>query len=296
MSDGIELLVVIGDLHCGSTLGLCPPAVTVEGGGEYKANSVQKWMWEQWEDATGCLWTRKKSHGEDEMPGQISMPKRDGWIRKIIGKRRAALIVNGDAIEGTHHHSVEVIGNDVALHRRIASHVLSPLAEYFEKVYVVRGTEVHVGTSESMLGQELGGVYCDATKAFCWEQLQLRVNDVLVHVKHHIGTSMRPWTTSMQFAAAISSEQLNAVGLDHEVPRVVCRAHRHQFGEFRHNQGMIVVGPPWQMMTRFARKVTQASLSQPGLYVLDFADLDCYGLPALHAKLYRPDPDETLTI
>ncbi len=100
----------------------------------------------------------------------------------------------------------------------------------------------------------------------------------------------------MQYAAALASEQLNAVGLNHEVPRVICRAHRHQYGEFRSNAGLIVISPPWQGLTRFGRRVTQASLAQPGLIALDYADLDSYGLPRVHARLYRPDADEVIEL
>jgi len=266
--------------------------VTVEGGGTYHANDVQRWLWASWEDATGCRWKPDRAGGHF-----VTMPDRQGWIRKLAKRRKCGLVVLGDAIEGLHHHSVEVIGADELLHERIAETILAPLAEFFDTTFVIRGTECHVGVRESALGLKLGARYDKATKCFCYEQLQLRIRDTLCHFKHHIGSSMRPWTSSMQFAAALSSEQLNAIGLEHkEVPRVICRAHRHQYGEFRNNQGLIVVSPPWQMLTRFARRVTQASLAQPGLFALDFRDLDSYGLPRVHAKLYRPDADEVVEL
>ncbi len=165
---------MVSDLHCGSTVGLCPPEVTVEGGGSYEANLVQRWMWECWEDCTGCVWKRKRSHQGDEMPGEISAPNRKGWIRRVAKGRKWALVINGDAVEGTHHHQVEVIGNDVALHAAIARQILGALAEGADKVYFVRGTEVHVGTVENGLAVHIGAKYCKANKTFCWEQLQLR--------------------------------------------------------------------------------------------------------------------------
>ena len=293
---GIDLMFVVADTHCGSTVGLCPPAITLEGGGEYHANKIQRWMWDCWEDCTGCKWKRKKKHDVDEMPGEISAPSKKGWIERVAKGRPWGLVANGDAIEGVHHKQVEVVGNDVAIHAQIARQVLGALCESSSVTFMVRGTEVHVGTVENSLGMHCGGRYDKSTKKFCWEQVQIRCNGVLMHAKHHISTSMRPWLTSMQFAAAIASEQLNSLGLGHEPPRVVCRAHRHQYGEFRSNLGLVVVSPPWQMLTRFARKVTQASLAQPGMYALDFADLDSYGLPRVHSKLYRAEPDEVLKV
>ena len=293
---GLGLVFVVSDTQCGSTVGLCPPEVTVEGGGNYQANVAQRWLWECWEDVTGCMWRPRKKRAEDEMPGEISPPGKKGWMERTAGGREYAIVILGDAIEGCHHKQVEVIGNDVALHAAIARHIFGALVENASRVFVVRGTEVHVGTVENGLGQHVGGKYCRATKSFAWEQLQLKVRGVLSHFKHHISVSMRPWTTSMQFAAAIASEQLNAIGLDHSAPRVVCRAHRHQYGEWRNNQGLVVVSPPWQLLTRFARKVTQASLSQPGMFALDYDDMDHYGLPRVHAKLYRPDADRVVSI
>lgn len=293
----IELVFVVSDLHHGSTVGLCPPEVTLDGGGVYHYNLFQKWLWECWEDCTGCHWERKKRETKkDEMTGEICAPKRDGWMRQLAKRRPYAIVFLGDSIEGVHHDSVEIISSDVSVHAAIARQVCGALVEGATSVFMTRGTEVHVGTTESTLGQHVGGVYCKATKNFCWEQLQLRVNGILTHFKHHIGVSMRPWTTSMQYAAAIAAEQLNAVGLDHEPPRVIVRAHRHKFGEWSDEQGLVVVTPPWQQLTRHARKFTGGSLAQPGLVALDYADRDCYGNPRVHSKRYRPAPDEVIEL
>ena len=42
-----ELWAVVSDLHCGSTLGLCPPeGVQLDDGGQYLPSAAQKALWD----------------------------------------------------------------------------------------------------------------------------------------------------------------------------------------------------------------------------------------------------------
>lgn len=263
----IDLIVFVADLHCGSTMGLMPPCVPTAEGNMVCANPAQVWLWKQWQHATG------------------------EWLEAVTAGREWGLVINGDSIEGRHHSTMQLVHTDIEVHLGIASRVLSPLAAKAHRTYFVRGTECHARTLESQLGERLGAEKDPTTDDYCWEQLQLRVNGVLTHVKHHTSSGMRPWTRGGTIAKALAAEQLTAIQQGHEPPRVVVRAHAHYYDAYEGVGGLAILLPPWQMMTRYARAVTQASLSTPGIVAIDYAG----GTPKPIVQLYRPDPDPVVT-
>ena len=268
-------IVCVSDLHVGSTVGLMPPEAPVgKEGNIVQASPAQRWLWECWEAATGWSWERQEWAG--------------GWLDEVLGDGPYTLVVLGDAIEGRHHGTTELVSHDIEEHRMLAEEILHPLASAAETTYVVRGTECHARTIESSLGKTIGAKRCPATRDHCWEDLFLKPAGILTHFQHHVSTSTNPWTASGGFSKALIAEQANAVGFGHTPPRVIVRAHRHRFGCFKDQNGLIVCLPPWQLLTRFARKVTQQHLACPGLVVLDYDNLDDDNLPRVRHRIFRP--------
>ena len=289
----VDLIFGMSDFHFGSSSGLCPPVCATLEGSTYNHNKIQGFLWEAFEDFTGLRWKKTKRWKDQPQPGEIAITK-NGWIHKVAKGREFGLLLNGDLTEGDHHGTKELIHPDVAAQSPLAKHVLCPLAEQSSATFVVMGTDCHVKQMESGIGQELGARYCKDSKSWAWPQLQMRFNGTLVFVKHHISASSRPWLMSMQLAAALAAEQLNAVKMGHEPPRVVIRSHRHEHGEFRGPQGLMVVLPPWQGLTSHGRKVVQQSLPVPGGVSFDFSDMDENGLPRTRVRLYYPEADEVV--
>ena len=81
----IKNVVVISDTHCGCQLGLCPPVVNLDNGGTYVQSSLQKKLWEMWNE----FW--------------------DVWIPMVTKGEPYIIVHNGDAIDGVHHNSVTQI-------------------------------------------------------------------------------------------------------------------------------------------------------------------------------------------
>ena len=53
------LVVATADQHVNSTVGLCPPAVTLDDGGTYRASELQLLQWSYWKevsDGSPALW------------------------------------------------------------------------------------------------------------------------------------------------------------------------------------------------------------------------------------------------
>ena len=82
-----HIVVCVGDTHCGSTVGLCPPeGLELDDGGMYEPNKAQRWLWDNWEQA----WAEIKS------------------IKRKNKKAKLHLIFNGDLIDGDHHRTAQI--------------------------------------------------------------------------------------------------------------------------------------------------------------------------------------------
>ena len=91
-----HVVAICGDLHCGSTVGLCPPeGLELDDGGMYDPSDAQEWLWQCWESA----WKKAKS---------------------IIGRDKFTLVLNGDLIDGDHHRSSQIASPLTGIHARCA--------------------------------------------------------------------------------------------------------------------------------------------------------------------------------
>jgi hypothetical protein len=241
--------VVVSDLHCGCQLGLCPArGVRLDGGGRYEPSPLQRTMWAWWLD----LWTT--------------------WLPQVTRGEPWGVIVNGDTTDGRHHGSTTQISQNLSDQAAIAYEVLAPVALKCEgRLYMVRGTEAHVGPSaeeEEALAQRLGAIPDDAGNRARYE-LWKRIGPRLVHVLHHIGS-----TSSAGYeATAVHRELVEAYAeagrWREDPPDAIVRSHRHRYLETRlggaAGNAIAVVTPGWQLKTPFAYKIAGARQSRPQL-------------------------------
>lgn len=127
-----KVLVMVSDLHVGAVSGLLPPDFITFEGNEVKQNAYQKWLWNCWEDC----WE---------------------WAGQITGKDRWGCAINGDAIDGNHHNTREIISPDTADHIDAVFGVLTDKLMKADKVYLTEGTNVHVNNSEHGIAAGLRG-------------------------------------------------------------------------------------------------------------------------------------------
>jgi hypothetical protein len=258
-----RLLAVVSDLHCGSVTGLLPPDFTTVEGNTIGLSEVQRFLWASWLDAT------------------------QRWLPGVLGSDPWNLIVNGDVIEGVHHGTKQVISPDTKDHTAAAIAVLRPLVEKARRTYMIRGTECHTGNAEVTVGEALATAINRETGKPFWDRLTLDICGVRCVFRHHIGTSVRSYTSDTQLGIARSEEIVEAVKNGEPHPRVIGCAHRHKWGRAEDDESLCVVSPPWQMLTRFGHKVVSQSRTKPGIYVLDWRGLDDGELPRVHRILYR---------
>lgn len=264
--DKIRLVAVISDTHCGSTVGLMPPDFVTLEGQTIKQNAVQEWLWRCYLDVVSRL--KEYANGDP-----------------------FALVINGDTIEGVHHGTKQIISPDIGDHQNAAVQTLSMIALMAGKIFVVEGTEVHTGSTESKMAVVLNAVPDPNTRKSVWERLALTVSGCRCVFFHHISPTTREYLKGSALSIFLGNEQLAAAKNSEPIPQVVGCGHRHDFDMFSDGTGVCVVGPAFQCKTRHGNKVVPSARIKPGIYCLDWRNKGDGELPHVE-KILCQSPRE----
>lgn len=259
-SEKPRLMVVVSDLHCGSDVGLCCPDAPTKSGNTIGLgdNAIQNWLWLCWQSALAR-------------------------VREITGNDSYVLAVNGDATEGTHRRTTEIVAATIEEHTEIARVCLEPLSTGASKVYVTKGTECHTQGCETVLAQKLNAVESDAKNKWL-----VRIAGTLVDIAHHMSCTGRAYLEASAMSIQMNNARLNYLRSGHEVPKVFLRGHRHVPGYFTDGAGLFAVSGAWQALTRYGWKAVTDSLPKPCIYVLDWRNLPDDSIPYVHTIEYIP--------
>ena len=252
-----KLIVFVGDEHCGSSTGLMPPGEwQFDTGGSYNPSPAQNWIWEQWEKAWDMIATLRRG-------------------RKLI------VVNNGDAVDGVHHGTREIITQNKNEQARIHCACMDwamKKVHKFDELYYVRGTEVHVSDIEEEIARDLGAEarYTNngTDGSYVFDQLFLQPDigtEPLIDICHHgSGVGSRAWTKGNSFRSQLLSYYFFLRDTDLTIPRYVIRAHLHTlvrrgiYDQRYIMEGMIT--PSFQLKTHFAHRIANMNpLSDIGL-------------------------------
>ena len=233
----INNLVVVSDLHCGCRVGLCPPRIKMDEGGWYEHGAVQTQLLRWW----GEFW--------------------DEWVPRVTRNEPFAVLINGDALDGKHHNAKSQISDNFADQENIAAAMLEPLVEKCQgRLYMVRGTEAHVGASaenEERLARRIGAF--EKNNQHTQYEYWFRVGDGLIHASHHIGTTGRAAYETSALMAELMEMYVEASKWREEPPDVVVRSHRHRHIKVEvptaNTYGIVFTTPGWQAKTPFVYKI-----------------------------------------
>lgn len=263
---GIGVLAAISDMHCGGTTGLWPPGMVITDDTPAPQNGLQRLIWDGWCD----FWQAK--------------------LPTVVGDREYALLINGDAIDGYHHRTKQVMSVEVGDHVRAAMKCLELGFAMFrqpKRVFVTVGTECHTGEVESSLGERLGAEKPEGSAFAASGRWLINLRGVTTEAMHHMSCTSIPRLESgalgREMGDAIQSYAMQGL----EAPRVFLRAHRHVYGEFRSMGRLLVVTPAWQAGTRYVDKVVRQARTEFGGVVLDYDDKMVDGTPRSHALIDR---------
>jgi hypothetical protein len=263
-----QLLVVVSDLHCGSSVGLMPPDSESINGNTigFGKNLHQAWLWEKWKEA-------------------------QFQALEIVGGDPFVLLCNGDATEGIHHKSPEVVATLIELHCKMAAESLRVMSEAAAQTLVVKGTECHTHEIESYLARLIG-----AKDGVAREKWLFRIHGTLVDATHHIGVTSRAYLEATAMSIAMGNARLNSLRAGHEPAKVFLRAHRHCGGWFSDGASMLGITGGWQFLTRHAHKVVPDAIPRPSMMVLDWRNQPEGALPNVHNLHFNPPAPDVVDL
>ncbi len=268
----LQQLVVLSDLHIGSTAGLWPPDFVTQEEVPIGQNSFQKWLWKCWTDLHTI-----------ELPG-------------YLGSDPYGVVLNGDAVEGFLPRSVEVMTPNITDQLEAAEKVLWPILDGAAKVFIVKGTQVHTGDREITLGKILGAEKNPDNGQHAFDKLHIDIHGTRCVFRHHMPTAMRPYTEATAFSTELGSERIEAARAGHPIPGVLCMAHRHRHGIFRDYNGLVCVTSAWQGITRHTHRVVGSAVPAPSAIVLDWRNKKPGVLPHVEDWVYKARPPKGVSV
>lgn len=220
--------------------------------------------------------------GPNHTPSDNQRRMHDHWIKcaeyvKENRKGKKLVIVhNGDAIEGIHHNSMQVVSpswdDHVDIHVELMNEFLKVAGFAKNKgdlLYYVSGTESHTANKEERIANEMNAEHYD-------DELRLRVSGRDLWYTHHgsgagdganKGDGYRNWLKRIYW---------NCLSENKSKPDVVITAHYHKpiyntyVQDYHTIHGLIL--PSWQMKTRYAFRAAPFQRNDIGLSCMDITD------------------------
>lgn len=251
---GPKLLLVVSDLHCGSSVGVAPYEYQDTHGNTIgvKGNKVQEWLLACWEELMDSAMA-------------------------YIGSRPFIFLINGDATEGCHHgNAVQIVSATIEDHTNAAVELVKEIAADAHSTIVIKGTECHTRNMEDELARKIGGVGDRAHEHYLFE-----IHGTLVNATHHIAATSRCHLEGNGLSMAMHNALRAEARAGHRQSRVFLRGHRHTGGCVTDFDSAMVVTGGFQFLTRHGKKVVPDSIPRPSICVLDWTDSELDSVPAI---------------
>ena len=242
-------LILTGDHHTNSTVGLCPAHVTLDDGGTYTPNKTQRWLWSYWNDC----WEEVKSFTQEA--------------------DRVTWIINGDMVDKDHKgRSYQYITGNSATITNMAIDVLTPGLEVADQVLVIRGTDAHVGKDASMeeaVADDIDTVIRNKeTKTASWYHYRGVLGGLRIDISHHTNMGTLPWTSANAANKVAADAFMNYNLLGQKIPGLVVRSHVHKHADSYDNYPVrAVILPAWQSMTSYGARLNPNRISDIGMII-----------------------------
>jgi hypothetical protein len=264
------VIACTSDLHCGSTVGLCPPeGVRLDDDATYHPSKAQQWIWHNWESE---FWKDVREI-RDDLKAELR------WIN------------NGDASDGDHHHTSQIISRNPEQQKYVWDRVSGvPSILKPEYMYLVRGTEAHVGPSgatEEAWARSLKAERNPVTRTHSWWQLRFEVYGKIFDFQHHGRMGQRPWTKGNVVGNLAAQIFYEYASRGHRHPDFAIRSHLHTyFDTYDAHPTRVIATPAWQLKNAYAHKVVPEALSDiGGIIIVVYPD----GRTEVRPKIYRAD-------
>lgn len=273
-----EIWAVVSDLHCGSTLGLCPErGIQLDDGGWYQPNNGQIALWDCWLQ----YWAAVKL--------------------ELRAGDRLFVAINGDCFDGDHHGTAQIVSrNMAAIQHEMALGSLIPMLELEPKgITIIRGTEAHVGKSaeyEERLARDIGAIANVQTGSYSHWHRQVLSEDVMMDFAHHGSVGKLPHTRSNPAKTLAVKMIYSAAKHKQRCPDIVYRSHAHQGADTGDEFSVRVIQTRgWQLSTAFVERIAAGSLPEIG-GVIQTNEAGSYSVRHVNFEWKREEPWRTASI
>jgi hypothetical protein len=243
----LKTLLIVSDTHSNSTVGLAKPSIQLDDGDKVSASIPRRWLFHTFED----ILDRTKKRAIE-------------YRSELYG------LINGDAVElDSKDRSLQVITRNQTEAVKTASEVFEPMFAMCRGVYVMRGTEAHVGKqaqAEEALAQNFTNtIRNEETGNYSRDWLQLEFDGVRMDICHHPkgAGSGRPMN-SQSGIDRIASDTLFMYANDGQVPpHLVIRSHLHGYKDSRDAfRTRAIITPAMSLLTGFTHRIG-INMSEP---------------------------------
>ena len=230
---------MIGDTHCNSRMGLCPPVFNLKDGGTYRPNKTQKYLWNSYVSFLDAVVETAKDVKPDK-----------------IGALLMGDMVDGDRKRRTH----QIISRNASEVVDIAIQSLEPLYQLIDWCVFLKGTPAHVGKSgeiEEELASDCDIAQKNGENNYAWDEFYGTIGGVLFDAKHHgkLGYMRHTRTNALHTLAENLFGAYTERG--EKPPRVALRGHVHLSRDTYDNHYVrAVTSPCFCGMTGYAHRVS----------------------------------------
>lgn len=233
--------VDLSDMHSGSSRALFQARpFTTRSGVLLQQSSLQKTLYEHW---VACA----------------------NYVKAGRQGKRLVIVHNGDAIDGDHHNSHELMTRNpkeqADIHIELMRQFLS-IVEYDhskgDKIYYTLGTEVHTGEDEHNIAEELGAEKADDGEPV-GNVIRMEINGRMIWYAHHGKSAGYGVNEGEALRNQLKQVFFDCLTSNQRVPDMIYTAHTHKpiYNTFVRDFHTIhgVITPSWQQKTRYAKKV-----------------------------------------
>ncbi len=196
-------------------------------------------------------------------------------IKEISKDKRIVIVHNGDAIEGLHHNSIQVISPTIEHHREIHIELMEKFINVSgftknngDELMYVSGTESHTRYEEPKIAKYFDAKYHN--------ELKLKLNGRTIWYTHHGASAGDGANRGDAYRNWLKRIYQNCVFDKVDKPDLVVTAHYHkpiyQSYVFDYHTIHGVILPSWQQKTRYAYKVAPFQRNDIGMTITEISE------------------------
>jgi len=263
-------LLPFADMHTGGTTALHPNKRKIHG------------KYERLEDIGGWNYINRPNFQLDSKQLAIwhHFEKCLDWARELRKDSQLVIVQDGDAVEGNHHNTPQLVTIDEAemmhTHRELMEYTQERL-DYGrgDSMYYVFGTDSHTRNFENMVAMDLNAYQYPDGK-YCSSFLELHLNGVKIWIYHQGGVAGDYPTRGEAL-----TRQLKKIWYKCEIegivpPDIVLTAHTHDavYSTYTQNWKTMhgIILPSWQEKTRYALDKLPLSINKIGLQAIQISE------------------------